>query len=372
MNSVDIHIGSQIAPVPLNSTGDFAQQSATPKTLSDLLIILAADPPKTWPMLQSTASKLAEYCGKPLEGTTLDQIFETRGQFRRYLEKAPYTENSVRSYVNYVRILLQMAVALGWQPGHVITQEWQEVLAQAPARKCLDVARYFSRVKKSPRDVTANDVEAWAEGRLKEGASFTNVRTKRGQFWRLLKDFGCNNNLPPSVLRVRSYQIPFDQFPQQLKSEVEGLLKWKTADFSLDRPKGAQIRQITAKIIRSKVCHLLGFALTIRGMSGITSLPQLVSKELLSDYVAWCINDRGVKGQTLLCHLGRLEVALRQHPSYAKVDFKWFRTLLDSLPIESESERRMRKVRKYLEYPIVEAIPAKIRAERSSSSTNHP
>jgi integrase len=109
----------------------------------------------------------------------------------------------------------------------------------------------------------------------------------------------------------------------------------------------------------------------IKGLPDINSLPQLVTKEIVSDYIAWCINDRGVKGKTLHNHLGRLEVAMRQHPSYASLNLGWFKPLLESLPIEPETERRTRKAKKYLDYPIIEAIPAKIRAESPSSSKHH-
>jgi integrase len=61
---------------------------------------------------------------------------------------------------------------------------------------------------------------------------------------------------------------------------------------------------------------------------------------------------------------------MRQHPTYSSLDLSWFKPFLESLPIEAESERRMRKEKKYLEYAVVETIPAKIHAERLSASAN--
>jgi hypothetical protein len=332
------------------------------------MVLLERNPPKSFPMLGTTVSLIAAFFDSSFEETTMDRVNQMRGGFRRYLETRKYAQNSVRSYVNYARMLIGLARQYGWRPDQTAPKEWQQVLALASRKKCTDIARYLAQVKKTPNDVTIEDVEYWADLRLQEGVSYTLVRAKKGLFWRLLMESGCNDNLPVSITRVAHYGVPLDQFPQQLRNQVEGLLKWKTAEFSPDRLRGCQIRQVTADKIRENVSQLLGFAVNIRGTAEVNSLPQLVTKEIVSDYVAWCINERGVKGETLHNHLGRLDVAMRQHPSYASLSLSWFKTLLESLPIEPESERRMRKVKKYLDYPIIEAIPAKIRAARSSSS----
>jgi len=360
--------GSLIADYVLDSANNDSTRSSVPNTLGDLMVLLERNPPKSFPMLGTTASLIAAFFDSSFEETTIDRVNQMRGRFRRYLETRKYAENSVRSYVNYARMLTGLARQHGWRPNQTAPKEWQQVLALAPGKKCTDIARYLAQIKKTPSDVTIEDVESWAELRLEEGVSYNVVTAKKGLFWRLLRECGSNDNLPLSITKLTQYGIPFGQFPQPLRTQVEGLLKWKTAEFSLDRPKKGQIRQVTADKIREKVCQLLGFAVNIRGASEVNSLTQLVTKEIVSDYVAWCINERGVKGETLHNHLGRLDVAMRQHPSYASLSLSWFKTLLESLPIEPESERRMRKVKKYLDYPIIEAIPAMIRAERSSSS----
>jgi integrase len=76
---------------------------------------------------------------------------------------------------------------------------------------------------------------------------------------------------------------------------------------------------------------------------------------------------REVKGGTLRCNLQLLPAALRRHPSHASLDVGWFKPLFDSLPTEEESELRKRKAAKYLEYSVVESIPAKIHAGRPAA-----
>lgn len=372
MSITELRNGSQIAAGPLESSVNCTDSALKPTSLSMLLSILERDPPKSLPMLRSTASKIAEFYGARIDDISFDRVYQMRGQFRRYLETRRYTENSIRSYVNYVRILIQKARSFGWFPGQNLPAEWQQLSALAHKRKCTDAVHYLAQVRKSPKDVTVEDVDCWVEVRLQEGISYELLRDKKGRFWRLLRDSGWTSHVPASIRRVRNYGLSFGEFPQELMNEVDRLLRWKTAEFSPDRPKGAQIRTVTADKIRAKICHLLGYAINIRGLSEIISLQQLVTKEIVSDYVAWCINERGVKGKSLQVHLGRLDVAMRQHPSYSSLNLRWFKTLLQSLPIEPESERRMRKARKYLEYAIAEAIPGKICVERMSAERDDP
>jgi hypothetical protein len=79
--------------------------------------------------------------------------------------------------------------------------------------------------------------------------------------------------------------------------------------------------------------------------------------------VEWSINVRRVKGRSLLFPLRLLSAAMRQHPSYKSVDLNWFKPLIGTLPIEPKSELKKRKAAKYLEYSVLESIPAMIRAE---------
>ena len=55
----------------------------------------------------------------------------------------------------------------------------------------------------------------------------------------------------------------------------------------------------------------------------------LVQKRLIVDYVSSCINERNAKGESLKSHLGRLDVAMRQHPSFATLNLSWFKPLLN-------------------------------------------
>ena len=168
MNSSILQNGSPIACEVLDSSEIAAARNSAPNTLTDLMVLLRDNPPKSFPMLQSTASLIAKFLDATFDEITLDRVNEMRGRFRRYLETRRNAENSIRSYVNYARILIKMARKFGWRPGQAAPKEWQQILALAPGKKCTDIARYLSQIKKTPGDVTIEDVESWAELRLLE------------------------------------------------------------------------------------------------------------------------------------------------------------------------------------------------------------
>jgi len=370
MSIMNLHDGSQIACDLHESSATCGPCATIPITLSELLVALNETAPKSLPMLRSTASKLAVYFNMQPEEISLDSVYGLHGRFRQYLVSRKYAENSIRSYVNYLRILIQEARRTGWSPYLSVPEEWRKVLLLAPRRKCTSIARALSLVRKHPKDITVDDVAEWGQAANAEGESSTVVGRKQLLFWRLLKEFGFTTYEPLSVVRSRKYMVSFEHLPEELQRELVLLLNWKTAEFSPDRPKGAQIRQITADGIRRQVCQLYGFATTVRKLTGISSLAGLVLREIVSDYLSWCINERGVQGETLLTHLGRLEVALRQHPRHALLDISWFKPLLESLPSTPLAERRKRKEKKYLDYSALEAVPEKIRVARESGQTS--
>jgi hypothetical protein len=77
--------------------------------------------------------------------------------------------------------------------------------------------------------------------------------------------------------------------------------------------------------------------------------------------VEWAINERGIKGRSLQSRLAMLVAALKHHPSHASQDWSWLKPLIDSIPLEDESERKQRKAEKYLDYAVLEAVPGKMR-----------
>lgn len=361
---VALPIGTQTALDVHDASGCFASQGRKLKTLRDLFDIFNENPPRSLSMLRATWSLLAVYLEMPSDQIMIDSVFEHKEGFPRFLESRKYARNSVRSYANYERIILKKAEELGWNPEEAYPEAWRGALALAPDYKCADIAMYLARVRKMPADVRIQDVDSWVQLKTEQGRSYKHMQSRRTSFWRLLRDCGCTEQNPISILREKDYGIPLEQLPPSLRGELTELLRWKQALFALGRPKDGRYRATSGRNLREVLCGLIGFAVNIAGEAHVTSLSQIATESMIGAYVEWRLNVRAVKGTSVQQNLRLLSAALQQHPKYKSVDFSWFKPLIDSIPVEPESELRDRKAEKYVEYEVVAAIPSKIRADR--------
>jgi integrase len=358
---------SALAPRAVNDTPEI--QSV--RTLDDLLRAWMANPPRQLRMLRSTCSLLSIYQDAPPDQILIDSVKASKDGFRKFLVGRTYKENSIRTYVNHVRILLQSASKLGWDPAEEVPEAWRGVLAIASEKKCVRLVKFLARVRATPNEVQGNDVDQWVLQTAQE-SDFNRTRATAFRLWGILRDCGYPGQLPTSLLRQKSYGVPLSQFPLSLKKEVDKLLSWKQAVYATDRPKGAKHRPVTSKRLVHVFCALLGYLTNVLGEAEVTSLSQLVQKQIVAGYVEWCINERHVKGETLQRNLRLLLAAMSQHPSYKALDTSWFKPLLDGLPVEPMSEARKRKAEKFLEYKVLESIPANIHAGRAAAEKRGP
>jgi len=368
MSSVFVPIGSAIATEAPSPSSLGAKPRHKLETLGELLEHLERIPSRSLPMLRTTASHLAAFHQKQISDISIADLVNRREQFRLFLEARKYAQKSVRSYLNFLRILTLAVADLGWKYEDLVPRAWLPVLRLAPKRKCTNTVRDLAKIQNSPGDITERDVEQWVELSVQQGVSFHLARKKKSSFWCLLRELGYTKHLPAMMLRAKTYRLAFDDFPADLKAEVTLLLNWKLANFVVDRPQGAKLRPVSAKILRAEICQILGFWINVRGGSNINSLAELVRKDVISDFITWRINDRGVKGDTLRKHLGSLFAAMRQHPTYSGLDLGWVKKILESLPNEPASARKERKAKKYLDYSLLLSIPSKIDAQRPTAS----
>ncbi len=335
------------------------------KTTGDLLAILAEKPPISFPMLKTTCGHLGTYLGMPGDQITFDMLSVRRKGLRAFLSSRKYAENSIRSYVYYTGILMKMARRHGWQPDASASEDWLRLLALAHEKKITDIVRHFSQVTKSPAEVTAEDIEHWYKEVTAGGMLFTTAAAKRNTFLRLLRDTGWTTYNPPYLIKQSKYGIPLDQLAPELSSEIEAVVKWKTAEYSRDRPKWGKIRAITARKLKLTFTQIAGYAINILGIQP-TSLMDLIEKDVIEGYVEWAINERGNKGAGLQSRLGSVASVMCHHREYAGHDFKWMKSLIDSIALEDESERKQRKSQKFIDYDVLETIPDKIRSARQA------
>lgn len=363
MTFITLPKGASIATAQPDSSKEAAVKRTNVHSLADLLVHLNSQPTTQTPMLRSTAAKIAAFLGTSPDDIPLDLIQLNREGFRRFLESRRHNEGGVRSYVNYLRILMNAAQELGWQPYAGVSRDWQIVLDAAGGNDCVSVVKWLATVKDSPSVVTEGDFDAWILQRTLEGERYPLLRNKVNACWHTLIACGYTQNAPRVYFRKRNYGVPLSDFPLPLRNEVTELLRWKTVEFEPDRPKNARIRSVSAKNLRHTLSKLYGYATKIAGFGEINCLTQLIQKRIIAAFISWCINEQKVEGAPLVPQLRAVLAAVSEHPAHKSLDFSWFRPLLDAIPTDDYAENiKLRKAKKYLDYAVLESIPAKVRA----------
>lgn len=366
MTTVNVPDGSQIAQVPPASSLTADKFAIVPKTVADLLVLLEQQGMKGMPMLRTTSGVLATFLSATHDRLTIQSVHDTKDQFRSYLTERRYAENSIRTYVNHAKILLNAAGQFGWVPSEEIPPAWEPVLNCGRSRKLpRNLVKHLMVLKPEPIHVSDTDVNAWAMSQVKAGYTIANIDSITAWYWRTVKKLGLAG--PHSRVAVSRYKIPLDQFPSRLKSEVQEVLRWKQANFSPGRPSKGKHRAVSAHALERAICQLYGFAVNVRGDANIACLSDLIQESLLTEFVTWRINERNTGGYGNRIALVMIKAAIRHHPIHRKIDLSWFDGLLNSIPEEPESEVRRRKAAKFLDYHVIEGIPEKIRETRMKS-----
>lgn len=364
--------GSEIA-IALHDLSEIsATHRAVPTTLADLLAIWEDNPPREVAMLRTTCARLADYHGAQVQDVTIVAVDRQRTGFRPFLVGRKYGENSIRTYVNHLRLLINYAKAAGWQAANSSSPEWGQVVLLANEQNCGELARYLLAIKNHPCDVTSHDVDQWVLLAAQQNRAYATASRKRFRFWCILRHCGYVKKLPKCLLREKNYGIPLGDFPKDLNNEVNELLKWKQAFYMWDRPKDARHRPLTAKRLAHVISALYGFAVNITGEPGICSLSHLVKQHIVGGFIQWCMAERDVKGQTLQRNLRLLDGVLRQHPRYAALDLAWLKRMLEGIPVDPEPVLQKRRAERVLEYAVIEKIPEMIHAHRSKAAMNGP
>ncbi len=340
------------------------------RTVDELLKAIDEDAP-TLPvgMLRTTARHVSNFLNVPLEQLEIDVLVGLDPDFRNYLKERRYKEGSVRSYSNFVSILLKAAKELGWEPRQSqFFEAWKAIADAMPPRSyCRGIIAYSIRHGKAPSRFCDDDLDAWGQTLLDNGRSYIYVTAVKGNFRRALVKSGFSTRLPHLCCtshKRSTYAIPVECFPATLRAEVEKLLKWKQDEYAEGRPRRQRLRPISANKLATCIARLYGVVTRIEKWKNVKSLVELVTKESLVHFIKWSLNERKVKSRSFAVGLSMLYAALKWNPAYQAEDLGWFRTLLSEIQPDSESERRERKLNKYLPYEVIRDIPAMIRERR--------
>ena len=339
-----------------------ASVTEPPQKLTELLAQIETQGTRNFPALKSKLPLIAELLNKTPDQVTIQDLEGIKPGFRSFLVKRRLAENSIRAYVYEVGFLLKYAKLLGWRPTVNVPPAWVTVRQNCIDKKCTNLVTYLMSKKKSPAQVTPEDVESWIAYHVGRGGSLKSSRNKKTDFWKIMASCGFGQ-----VLLKERYSIPLRELPEPLKADVKELVRWKTADFEPGRSKKAKIREVTSRNLEKGFCSLYGFIHNIIRDPEAKSISELVTPDMLNRYVAWAINERVQCGQSVIGCLCGIKAALC-HPKYQYLVGPWFSELVGGIEPESESELKEKQAAKQVPYTVAETIPTLICAGRKNAA----
>lgn len=366
MTTSTLQFGSEIASELRINTNADSYIAGKIASLQDLLDALREQSEADSAMLRSTAAKLAQFFKQEAADIPLDIVSQNRDTFRDHLRSIKHKKNAVRTYSHYVNVLLARGTELGWQAKPItLPQEWMPLLESAQSAGCKKLIYFLTKKGLSPETVQESDLAEWTYLQIKLGGSYPKTRCHVSQLRRILANAGFGANLNLKHAFKNNYAIPLEMMPSVLIKEINEVLRWKQDRFVPSRPKDAQIRPITAALLRSMFCRIYGFALKVEGITTIKCMNDLITEQIITGFIAWNLNERGVKGETALTYLGGVHAALTHNPKFSHITGKWMAALLASIPDDDQGAKRIRKEEKYLPYSTLLEIPDKIRKDRA-------
>lgn len=254
--------------------------------------------------------------------------------------------------ITLVAAILQVVFELAhqggsWSPGTrsagcpSISPRWPAAIyAAAKACKCGSVVRFAVERGIEPGALGGEELEHWADAYMASGHSYSRTTVVKHLFRKAIFDAGLNLLMPELSRRKRStYGIPIRLFPPALRAEVEAKMRYKQAEFVADaKGKRTKLRPESARTVTQALGRIYGYGMA-HGPQ-INSLDDLVSRAVITAYADFCINERKLRPNPVRCALGAVRAAYAQ---FRGVDLPWFRTLLMSMPHESDKTIVRRK-----------------------------
>jgi integrase len=312
-------------------------------------------------MLGSTIAHISMHLGVPADELDIHRLLDVKSGLQVHLKERGFKRNSIRSYTNYLRILLQKATEFGWSVcSPDIARAWREISVCARTAGCAGVVRYAICKGLRPENFTETDLQHWGEEVLRGGRTNKRVVQVKSHFRKCIFEAGFGSKIPNILppVKDRIYGVPLSQIPEPVYLEVIDLLKWKTDEFSPGRPYKARHRAVTAENLKKLISRLFGFVVKVQGKT-VHHLEELFSQQSVNEFVRWAINQRKVSGRCVAIWLGTLR-ALRIYPALRGHDFGWVLNLLEELPRDSEVKAKERKERRWVSYDVLADIPEQI------------
>jgi integrase len=355
----------EVNGIEIARVGEAIAATSPPVVLQDLVRVVNEQNSYSKGMLVSTVGKFLEFSGGTAERTPIDVLKTEMEPFLRKMQSGKYKPESVKSYRNFVNMLLKLAVASGWaaRPFQV-PSIWQALWDAIEADAQREILRFAIALGKKPRDLSEDDLTAWCLAQVKAGYALKRTRVVCSGFRMAILRAGLGNSIPLVKMHKPSYGVSLAKMDLVLSKEINDLIAFKVRVFDPDRPPNGRIRDVSAKNLADHLCRIVGYVQNILRNPPVTSLRELVTPDVIKGYALWAINERKIQGDSLAAGLTALRAALEQNPHYKDLNLEWLGRIAMQVPPVEQSIIDERKAKKFVSFQEADAIPASIRAAR--------
>ena len=121
-------------------------------------------------MLHTVARKFIEFTGKQPPEISISEIATQKRAFAVHLRDGKYKPASIKSYRNFVNMLLRRAEAAVWDRAEeALRPEWEAISGMLHKRAARDLVAFGSGLGRMPQDVNEDDLANWRKARIGEG-----------------------------------------------------------------------------------------------------------------------------------------------------------------------------------------------------------
>jgi hypothetical protein len=292
-----------------------------------------------------------------------------------YEQRLDVTPRRAIWHVGMQNKLLSYAASYGWTcESYQRREAWTPIRAALRSSKggslgCQGIVTFALRNGWLPSTFCDAAMNAWITWMIKDSHSIRTVESEEWSFRKKLRDADLQRLFPNFSLASKNpdpYYLRVDKvtgvLTGALGEELLCIIQWKLHQC----PVEFRIRQSSADRLLEMLRGLCGYAIYVRGICGITTLRQVITEEIITEYITWLHDTRECGWNSVRSDLGRVHALITQsHPLFAdkKGEYAWFGLALQQIPKESKEELRKRKIDKSVAYAEFAELAIKIRAE---------
>jgi|ERR1700722_13286900 hypothetical protein len=122
--------------------------------------------------------------------------------------------------------------------------------------------------------------------------------------------------------------------------QIVGIVHWREKECNVD----FRIRASSARSLMTTLLGFCGYCTYVSGICGITSLRQVLTREIIRSFTTWLHDVRGCRWYTVYSMLDRLyHLTQLGHPLFAgsNEEYAWFRTLLSGADTPIDVQQKL-------------------------------